>query len=220
MVTPGPAALARHLYRIESRAEAEAAIRQGGAILLMLGVVLLASLPWLERAASLTDRTTGALLYLFLGGLIYTRRSRVAAVIALLLAWATAPFVFEAIPGLRYFVYEDARIVSLFVFLALAFGGAVRSIQGTFLLYRRYIVTRIVWRKLVRLWVVVLFYTAAAFVVLVVVGPTDISDSNVVVMVYSVLGIVFFLGCVRWLPFTKKLAILKNETDDLDALPF
>ena len=221
MVTPGPADLARHLYQIESRADAEAAIRQGGAILLILGVVLLASLPWIQSVASSMDRAAGALLYLLIGGLIYARHSRIAAILALLLAGVTTFAVFHAIHDVRAFAGYEARKASMHVFYVVAFFGALRSIQGTLLLYARHLTTSVRWRKLVQLWIVVFLYTTVAFwgaAALTV--RAEASEVTVVFLSLSAGGIVFFLGCLRWMPFTKNLAVLKNETDDLDALPF
>ena len=40
------------------------------------------------------------------------------------------------------------------------------------------------------------------------------------IVYFEIIAAIFFLGCLRWLPFTRKLAVLRNETDEIDALPF
>ena len=211
----------RLFCEIKSRAEAEIAARQGGGILLALGVFHVVAT---QRTPATLYDIPGAfgLHMILLGALILKGKSRTAALIALALA---ASIVFALLWEFKTVraASSEGWFVILVVTCVVASFGALRSVQGTFVLYIRYLETHVQWRCMIRLWIRVFLYTIATALV----APTVVaffsppgSIPPVEPVSFLLTWIVFFLGCMRWLPFTGRLVVLRNETDERDALPF
>lgn len=201
-------------YRIESREDAEIASRQGGGVLLAVGALEAVSISW----GSDPQAVAIGFVLLLLGTLVLKRKSRTAAFLAFAIScilFALLPIVLMVVPA------SSPQFLALTSVLFAIFCAGWRSTQGTFTLHKRYLVTSVRWRVLAKLWIVVVVYTVAtAFVLSVIAGPPDGPDPKLAILFLGIVAAVFFLGCLRWLPFTRKLAVLRNETDELDALPF
>lgn len=183
-----------------------------------IGALELAAMSW---GAKLEAATLGFVL-LLLGALIVKRKSRTAAVFALALAGVSLVIFVQL-----FSIFWSAGILAA-LFLAVLFaailGGSWRSAQGTFALHRRYIVTRVRWANLVKLWIVVVLYTLTTALLatglVALIAPDGEPTLGLSLSVVGLTVLILFLGCLRWLPLTRKLAILRNETDEIDALLF
>ena len=214
-------------YRIESRANAETACRQGGGILLVVGVLQILAVLY---DFDLNGRPPNFVhfLPLLFGALVFKRKSRTAAVLAVaLVSFFAIAFVVVFYGTLRIdFGHNPIQLGTVFFAGLLALGGGLRSVQGTFIYYRRFATTSVRWPKLVQLWILVVVYTVMASGLVagsaVLLSPDSEPYTSARVAGFLVIFsmCVFFFGCLRWLPFTRKLAVLRNETDELDALPF